>query len=61
KFIDILDFQPCCVEVNEESVYLGFGVEIPFSLEHIIDIDRPPQDYIDWQLGQKPEKVWYRR
>lgn len=61
KFIGILDFQPCCIEATDESVYLRFGVEIPFSLEHIIDIDRPPQDYIDWQLGQKPEKAWYRR
>ncbi|EHH2451624.1 hypothetical protein CRN32_09475 [Vibrio vulnificus] len=61
KFIGILDFQPCCVEPNDENVYLGFGVEVPFGLEHIIDIDRPPQDYVDWQLAQKPEKVWYRR
>ncbi|EOB2787542.1 hypothetical protein ACIL20_004391, partial [Vibrio vulnificus] len=36
KFIGILDFQPCCVEQNDENVYLGFGVEIPFGLEHII-------------------------
>ncbi|MGF1850826.1 hypothetical protein L4C44_02920 [Vibrio satsumensis] len=61
KFIGILDFQPSCIDPEEVDVYLGFGVEIPFGVEHVIDIDRPPKDYVDWQLGQKPEKCWYRR
>lgn len=61
KYIGILDFQPVCIDKDTEDVYLGFGVEIPFSHEHVIDIDRPPDDYIKWQLGQKPEKYWYRK
>ncbi|MFB9216529.1 hypothetical protein [Vibrio sinaloensis] len=60
KFIGILDFQPSCIAPDESGVYLGFGVEIPFSVEHVIDISRPPQSYIDWQLGQKPERRWSR-
>ncbi|MDM5091351.1 hypothetical protein OB947_20980 [Aeromonas bestiarum] len=60
KFIGILDFQPSCIAPDEADVYLGFGVEISFAAEHVIDIDRPPQEYIDWQLGQKPEGTWSR-
>jgi hypothetical protein len=58
-YIGILDSQPACIDPKEDF-YLGFGVEVPFKYEHIIDIDRPPQEYIDWQLNQKPEKTWPR-
>lgn len=61
KYIGILDFQPACIEKEQDDVYLCFGAEIPFSHEHVIDIDRPPEDYIEWQLSQKPEKVWHRK
>ena len=61
KYIGILDFQPTCIEKGRDDVYLCFGAEIPFSHEHVIDIDRPPDDYIEWQLGQKPERIWPRR
>jgi len=60
KYVGILDSQPACIDKDQENVYLGFGVEIPFSHEHIIDIDRPPDDYIEWQLGQPPERKWPR-
>jgi hypothetical protein len=59
-YIGILDFQPLCIDKDQEDNYLGFGVEIPFTSKHVIDIDRPPDDYIKWQLGQEPEKIWYR-
>ncbi len=61
KYIGILDFQPACIEKGNNEVYLCFGAEIPFSYEHIIDIVRPPEDYIEWQLGQKPERIWHRK
>jgi len=61
NYIGILDYQPICIDKDADDVYLGFGVEIPFSHEHVIDIDRPPDDYIEWQLGQKPDKYWYRK
>jgi hypothetical protein len=61
KYIGILDFQPACIEKGQEDIYLCFGAEIPFSHEHVIDIDRPPEDYIEWQLGQKPERIWHRK
>ena len=60
KYIGILDSQPACIDKDQGGVYLGFGVEIPFSPEHVIDIDRPPEDYIEWQLGQSPERTWPR-
>ena len=59
-YIGILDFQPVCIEKDQDGVYLCFGAEIPFSHEHVIDIDRPPDDYIKWQLDQEPEKKWHR-
>ncbi|MBU2865121.1 hypothetical protein KO489_14780 [Reinekea forsetii] len=58
-YIGILDSQPAYVE-PEDDFYLGFGVEIAFTAEHVIDIDRPPDEYIKWQLDQKPEKLWER-
>ena len=61
QYIGILDFQPACIEKDQDDIYLCFGAEIPFSPEHVIDIDRPPEDYIEWQLGQKPERTWYKK
>ncbi|EOD80338.1 hypothetical protein D515_00626 [Grimontia indica] len=58
-YIGILDSQPLCIDPKDDF-YLGFGVEVAFTQEHVIDIDRPPDDYIEWQLGQKPEKEWPR-
>ncbi|WP_018694518.1 hypothetical protein [Algicola sagamiensis] len=58
-YIGILDSQPACLD-PEDDFYLGLGVEVPFKAEHIIDIDRPPQEYIDWQLSQPPKKRWER-
>ncbi len=59
-YIGILDAQPASLEPSEDN-YLCFGAEIPFTAEHVIDINRPPEDYIDWQLNQKPERIWYRK
>ena len=58
-YIGILDSQPAVIDPKDDF-YLGFGVEIPFTAEHIIDIDRPPEEYVDWQLSQQPEKLWER-
>jgi hypothetical protein len=58
-FIGILDNKPASFEPDDEE-YLVFGAEVPFLLEHIIDIDEPPQEYSDWQLSQKPERLWPR-
>ena len=58
-YIGILDNKPATFEQSEDE-YLCFGAEIPFQAEHVIDIGTPPQEYVDWQLGQKPERVWPR-
>ena len=58
KYLGILDSQPLCIEKGQDDVYLCFGAEIPFSPKHVIDIDRPPEDYIEWQLGQPPSRKW---
>lgn len=58
-YIGILDGQPVSVEVSDKT-YLCFGAEIPFLPEHIIDIAEPPEDYVEWQLSQPPERTWPR-
>jgi len=60
QYIGILDSQPVSIEPDSDF-YLVFGAEILFGAEHVIDIDRPPEDYIQWQLGQKPEKRWSKQ
>jgi hypothetical protein len=58
-YIGILDNKPASFE-RGDSVYLCFGAEVPFRAEHVIDTADPPQDYVDWQLGQAPERTWPR-
>lgn len=58
-YIGILDNQPACLEQSDE-VYLRYGAEVPFLAEHVIDIGQPPTEYVEWQLGQQPDRVWPR-
>src|SRR5256885_11193398 len=58
-YIGILDNQPATIEPADD-IYLRFGAEVPFTAEHVIEIDRPPDDYIEWQLSQAPERKWPR-
>ena len=58
-YVGILDNQPACLE-PADNVYLRFGAEVPFRAEHVIDIAQPPAEYVEWQLGQPPERVWSR-
>jgi len=58
-YIGILDNQPATFDPSDE-VYLCFGAEIPFLAEHVIDIANPPQDHVQWQLSQAPERQWPR-
>ena len=55
----ILDSRPVCME-PDEAAYLRFGDEILFAPEHIIDIESPSADYVEWQLSQPPERHWPR-
>jgi hypothetical protein len=58
-YIGILDNQPSCLE-RSDGVYLRFGAEVPFRAEHVIDIKQPPPEYVQWQLGQPPDRFWPR-
>jgi hypothetical protein len=58
-YIGILDNQPACLE-RSDGLYLRFGAEVPFRAEHVIDIGQPPPEYVEWQLGQPPDRVWPR-
>jgi hypothetical protein len=59
EYIGVLDNQPACMSF-EDGFYLCFGVEVPFSAQHVIDIGNPPQEYVDWQLSLPLEGVWPR-
>jgi hypothetical protein len=58
-YIGILDSKPATFEPSDNA-YLCFGAEVPFGPEHVIDIGEPPAEYVAWQLGQKPERIWPR-
>jgi len=58
-YIGILNNQPASFEPSDD-IYLCFGAEIPFAPEHIADIVDSLNEYSDWQLNQKPERIWPR-
>ena len=58
-YIGILDNKPAGFEPRD-GAYLCFGAEIPFRAEHVVDLGDPPAEYVQWQLGQEPEKRWPR-
>jgi hypothetical protein len=58
-FIGILDNRPASFDPSDEE-YLVFGAEVAFRVEHVIDIGEPPEEYSNWQLSQKPERLWPR-
>lgn len=58
QYLGILDSQPISIKKERDDLYLCFGAEIPFLPKHVIDIDRPPKDYIEWQLGIPPSRKW---
>jgi hypothetical protein len=59
-YIGILDNQPACLGPSDK-VYLRFGAEVAFLAEHVIDIGQPPPEYVEWQLGQPPDRRWPRK
>jgi hypothetical protein len=59
RYVGILDNQPACLQPSDK-VYLIMGAEIPFGPEHVIDIGEPPAEYVEWQLGQPPDRRWPR-
>ena len=58
RYLSILDNQPTTTDFKDPEEYLIFGAEVLFEPRHIIDIAEPPKDYVEWQLGQKPERTW---
>jgi hypothetical protein len=56
-YIGILDNAPASIAPGP-TTYLVFGAEVPFLPEHVIDVNDPPADYVEWQLGQPPARRW---
>lgn len=45
---------------RKSNFYLTENVEVPFLPQHIIDIDRPPQAFLDALFSESPKKRWSR-
>ncbi|MBX9660297.1 MAG: hypothetical protein K2X00_17195 [Nitrospiraceae bacterium] len=58
-FIGRLTNNPVSVEGND-NFYLKMDVEVPFLPEHVIDIDHPPQAFLDALFSERPKSVWPR-
>jgi hypothetical protein len=43
-----------------DEFHLRLGAEVPFLPEHIIDIDDPPQDFVEQVLAREPSRRWPR-
>lgn len=58
-YIGILENQPTCL-FRDSDAYLTMGAEIPFGANNVTNIGNPPEDFVEWQLGQPPDRVWPR-
>ncbi len=58
-YIGVLDNEPAAIEPGC-GAYLESGAEIPFTAEHVIEIARPPEEYVESQLSQPRERCWPR-
>lgn len=58
-FIGRLTNKPAALDESDDF-YLRHDVEVPFLPEHVIDIDHPPQAFIDALFSEKPRNVWRR-
>lgn len=58
-YIGLLTNRPACLEPEGQAYLLPYS-EVPFRAEHVIDIDRPPDDYVRIVFREPPEAVWPR-
>lgn len=59
RFLGRLVTEPACVP-DGEAHYLRVGAEIPFGMEHVADIDDPPDVYANRILTGSPTRRWPR-
>lgn len=57
RYLGRLVTPPASLEGNDEH-YLRVGAEIPFGVEHIADIDDPPEAYATRILATPPAQRW---
>jgi hypothetical protein len=58
-YIGRLTNQPTAV-AQDPGFYLAEDVEVPFLPEHIIQIDRPPDVFLDALFSEPPLRTWPR-
>ena len=56
-YLGILLNQPVSFDPADD-LYLCKGAEIPFGPEHIIQVDDPPEDFVEAQLSALPTRTW---
>ena len=59
-FIGRLINKPVSIDENS-NFYLQQDVEVPFLPEHVIDIDQPPQAFLNALFSEEPKNVWPRK
>lgn len=59
RFIGRLVTEPACVP-DGATHHLRVGAEIPFGVEHVADIDDPPEDDANRILSGPPTRRWPR-
>lgn len=57
RYIGRLVTQPASLEDHEDH-YLQVGAVIPFGVEHVTDIDDPPEGYARSILATPPTRYW---
>ncbi len=57
-YIGVLDSDPTTFDTDE--FYLAEGVEVPFRPEHVIGVDRPPDEYVEARFRSAPKRSWPR-
>jgi len=59
RYLGVLESDPALAQADA-ALYLRKGAEIAFGLEHVIDVGRPPADYVAKRLSQGPTRRWPR-
>jgi hypothetical protein len=58
-YIGRLSNQPATIP-EASAFYLRQDVEVPFLPEHVIDIDDPPEKFLELLFSEEPKECWPR-
>lgn len=56
RYMGLLTSKPQLLEPDD--LYLCAAAEVFFGPEHVIEIDQPPQPFVDVMFSEPPERTW---